>query len=138
MKAKVLCCLLMAFVMNAHGQAIPPPLPLHLSPGDAIKGRSIVSNRQVGLCLLCHSAPIPEERFQGNIAPSLAGVGARWNIDELRQRVAYSRSINPQSVMPDYLQTDNLNRVAPTHQGKSILTAQQVEDVVAFLATLKD
>jgi L-cysteine S-thiosulfotransferase len=132
MKLKVLCSLLVVFVMNAHGQ------PASLSPGDATKGRAIVSNRQVGLCLLCHSAPIPEERFQGNIGPSLAGVGARWNIDELRQRVAYSRNINPQSVMPNYLQVDDLNRVARANQGKSILTAQQVEDVVAFLSTLKD
>jgi L-cysteine S-thiosulfotransferase len=131
-RTKALLGLFMAFTVNAHGQSTS------LLPGDAIKGRAIVSNRQVGLCLLCHSAPIPEERFQGNIGPSLAGVGARWNIDELRQRVAYSRNINPQSVMPNYLQIENLNRVAPVQQGKSILSAQQVEDVVAFLATLKD
>jgi L-cysteine S-thiosulfotransferase len=131
-RAKALFGLLIAFSTNTYAQTV------NLLPGDALKGRSIVSNRQVGLCLLCHSAPIPEERFQGNIGPSLAGVGARWNIDELRQRVAYSRSINPQSVMPNYLQTDSLNRVAPAQQGKSILSAQQVEDVVAFLATLKD
>jgi L-cysteine S-thiosulfotransferase len=131
-RVKVLFGLLVAFTVNAHAQTT------NLLPGDALKGRAIVSNRQVGLCLLCHSAPIPEERFQGNIGPPLAGVGARWNIDELRQRVAYSRSINPQSVMPNYLQIENLNRIAPTQQGKSILSAQQVEDVVAFLATLKD
>jgi L-cysteine S-thiosulfotransferase len=132
MRLKVLTSLLVAFVVNAQGQTVS------LSPGDDTKGRAIVSNRQVGLCLLCHSAPIPEERFQGNIGPSLAGVGARWNTDELRQRVAYSRNINPQSVMPNYLQVDDLNRVARANQGKSILTAQQVEDVVAFLSTLKD
>jgi L-cysteine S-thiosulfotransferase len=131
-RAKALFGLLIAFSTNAYTQTV------NLLPGDALKGRAIMSNRQVGLCLLCHSAPIPEERFQGNIGPSLAGVGARWNIDELRQRVAYSRNFNPQSVMPNYLQTDNLNRVAPAQQGKSILSAQQVEDVVAFLATLKD
>jgi L-cysteine S-thiosulfotransferase len=131
-RAKALLGLFLVFAMNAYAQTVS------LSPGDASKGRAIVSNRQVGLCLLCHSAPIQEERFQGNIGPPLAGVGARWSIDELRQRVAYSRSINPQSVMPNYLQTENLNRVAPAQQGKSILSAQQVEDVVAFLATLKD
>jgi L-cysteine S-thiosulfotransferase len=131
-RAKALFGLFTVFATHAYAQTV------NLSPGDAIKGRAIVSNRQVGLCLLCHSAPIQEERFQGNIGPSLAGVGTRWNIDELRQRVAYSRNINPQSVMPNYLQTENLNRVAPAQQGKSILSAQQVEDVVAFLATLKD
>jgi L-cysteine S-thiosulfotransferase len=107
-------------------------------PGDAVKGRAIVANRQLGLCLLCHSGPIPEERFQGNIAPSLAGAGSRWNENELRQRVAYARKLNPYGIMPSFYQTEGLNRVSNSTQGKSILSAQQIEDVVAYLATLKD
>jgi L-cysteine S-thiosulfotransferase len=107
-------------------------------PGDAVKGRAIVANRQLGLCLLCHSGPIPEERFQGNIAPSLSGAGNRWNESELRQRVAYARKLNPYGIMPSFYQTDGLNRVSGATQGKPILSAQQIEDVVAYLATLKD
>lgn len=105
--------------------------------GDAARGRAIVANRQVGLCLLCHAAPIPEELFQGNLAPDLAGVGARWSPDQLRRRVADARSLNPESIMPPYFRTEGLTRVGAAWQGKTILTAQQLDDVVAWLATLR-
>ena len=111
--------------------------PFTAEPGDAIRGRSIVTNRQVGLCLLCHSGPFPEERFQGNIAPSLAGAGTRWSEAQLRLRVADSRRINPASIMPSYLQAGGGHRVGSAWQGKPILQAQQIEDVVAFLRTLR-
>jgi L-cysteine S-thiosulfotransferase len=112
--------------------------PLTATPGDAARGRAIVTNRQVGLCLLCHSGPFPEERFQGNLAPGLAGAGARRSEAQLRLRVADARRLNPQSIMPTYLQTGGGERVAPALQGKPILTPQQIEDVVAFLATLEN
>jgi len=105
--------------------------------GNAESGRAIVANRQVGLCLLCHSAPIPEERFQGNLAPDLAGVGDRYTRSELRQRIADSSAINPSTIMPSYAKTAGLARVAPAYRDKPIFTAQQIEDVVAYLATLK-
>ena len=94
--------------------------------GDPARGREIVANRQVGLCLLCHRGPFPEERFQGNLAPDLAGAGTRWSEGQLRLRIA------------DYHRTDGLTRVAPAWRGKPILGAQQIEDVVAFLMTLRD
>ncbi len=105
--------------------------------GDAVKGRAIVANRQVGLCLLCHSGPFPEERFQGNLAPDLRGVGSKFTAAELRARVMVPARFNPQSIMPAYSRTDGLARVAPPVRGKPILTAEQIEDVVAYLATLK-
>ena len=108
-----------------------------LAAGDVERGRAIVANRQVGLCLLCHTAPIPEERFQGNLAPDLAGTGSRWTEAQLRQRIADSRSVNPQSIMPAYLRSDGFHRVGASWQGKTILTPQQVDDVVAYLVTLK-
>jgi sulfur-oxidizing protein SoxX len=111
--------------------------PLTGSPGDPARGRAIVADRQVGLCLLCHSAPIPEERFQGDLAPSLAGAGSRWSAAQLRLRIADSSKVNPQTIMPSYLKADGLERVAPSHRGKTVLSAQQIEDVVAYLATLK-
>jgi L-cysteine S-thiosulfotransferase len=112
--------------------------PLSSEAGDAIRGRAIVANRQLGLCLLCHSGPIPEEKFQGTIAPTLAGTGSRWSTSELRQRVAFARTINPQTIMPSFYQSEGFTRVAGNRQGASILTGQQIEDVVAYLATLKD
>jgi sulfur-oxidizing protein SoxX len=122
---------------NAAADTFDHPLP-GTTPGDPARGRAIVANRQVGLCLLCHSAPIPEERFQGDLAPNLDGAGARWTVPQLRLRIADSSRINPNTIMPSYWRTEGLVRVAPAHQGRTILSAQQIEDVVAFLATLKD
>ena len=118
------------------GDAVPSSLTG--TPGDAARGRSIVVNRTVGLCLLCHSGPFPEERFQGNLAPDLKGAGARWSAAELRLRIINSHKLNADTIMPAYYALDGLNRVAPAYRGKPILTAEQIEDVVAFLATLRD
>jgi len=118
------------------GDAIPDSLTGQ--PGDPAKGRAIVANRQLGLCLLCHSGPFPEERFQGDLSPTLAGAGSRWSTGQLRLRVVDAQRLNPDTIMPPYYRLTGLHRVAPGFAGKTILTAEQVEDVVAYLATLKD
>jgi len=121
----------------AHGNdAIPESLTG--AKGDPARGRAIVANRQVGLCLLCHSGPFPEERFQGNLAPDLKGAGRRWSEGQLRLRIVDSARINPATIMPAYHRTEGLVRVAPAWRGKPVLTAEQIEDVVTFLMTLKD
>ena len=114
------------------------PASLTGSKGDPARGRAIVTNRQLGLCLLCHSGPFQEERFQGNLAPDLAGAGKRWNEGQLRLRIVDSSRINPATIMPAYHRADGFTRVAPAWRGKPILNAEQIEDVVAFLTTLKD
>lgn len=111
--------------------------PLEGARGDPARGRAIVADRHVGLCLLCHPAPIPEERFQGDLAPDLAGVGARLSEGELRQRLVDPSRTNPDTIMPAYYRTQGLVRVAPSLRGRPVLTAQQIEDVVAWLATLR-
>ena len=105
--------------------------------GDPAKGRAIVANRQVGLCLLCHSGPFPEERFQGTLAPDLAGAGTRWSPGQLRLRIVDSTRINPATIMPPYYRIDDLTRVSPAFAGKPVLNAEQIEDVVAYLATCR-
>jgi sulfur-oxidizing protein SoxX len=105
--------------------------------GDPARGRQIVANRQVGLCLLCHTAPVPEERFQGDLAPDLKGVGARLSEAQIRERIVDPSRATPDTIMPAYYKTDGLTRVAPAYQGKTILTAEQIDDVVAYLVTLK-
>ena len=117
------------------GDAIPQPLTT--VPGDAARGRAIVANRQLGLCLLCHSGPIAEERFQGTLAPNLAGAGSRSSAGQLRLRLVDSRQVRVDSIMPAYFKTAGLARVGAAWQGRTILDAQQVEDVVAYLVTLK-
>ncbi|MBV0881787.1 sulfur oxidation c-type cytochrome SoxX [Noviherbaspirillum sp. L7-7A] len=121
---------------RVEGDGIPQPLAT--AAGDAARGRAIVANRQVGLCLLCHAGPLPEERFQGNLAPDLAGSGTRWSEAQLRLRIVDAGRINPDTIMPAYYRIDGLNNVAPAVRGKPILDAQQVEDVVAYLRTLKE
>ncbi len=112
------------------------PTPLTGAKGDPVRGRALVADRQVGLCLLCHSGPFPEERFQGNLAPDL-GSAARLTEGQIRQRIVDPRQANPDSIMPAYYRTGNLTRVAPAWRGKPVLTAEQIEDIVAYLTTLK-
>lgn len=114
------------------------PEPLGGMAGDAAEGRRIVATRQLGLCLLCHSGPLPEERFQGNLAPDLAGAGRRWNAAQLRLRLVDPQQLNPDSIMPAYHRTQGLTRVGPAWRERPILSAQQIEDVVAFLTTLRE
>jgi sulfur-oxidizing protein SoxX len=112
--------------------------PLTDEPADPARGRAIVTDRRVGLCLLCHAGPFPEERFQGTLAPDLAGVGKRWSAGQLRLRLVDSRRLNPNSIMPAYYRVDGLARVGAAWRDRPVLSAQEIEDVVAFLATLRD
>jgi L-cysteine S-thiosulfotransferase len=127
----------LALLFIAGARADELPASLTGVKGDPSRGRAIVANRQLGLCLLCHSAPIPEERFQGNLAPDLRGVGARLPEGEIRLRLIDPARANPQTIMPAYFKTEGLNRVAPSYRGKPVLSAEQIEDVVAYLVTLK-
>ena len=106
-------------------------------PGNVARGRALVVSRQEGLCILCHSGPFPEERFQGNLAPDLAVSAARLSSAQLRARIVDASRFNPDTIMPSYFRTDGLTRVAPQFAGKTILTAQEIEDVVVFLVSLK-
>ena len=117
------------------GDAIPASLTG--GQGDAARGRAIVANHNTGLCLLCHSGPFPEDKFQGTMAPDLAGAGARWSEGQLRLRIVDASKFNPQTIMPPFYRVDHLTRVAQAYRGKPVLSAVEVEDVVAYLMTLK-
>ena len=114
------------------------PASLTGTAGDPARGRAIVVDRRLGTCLLCHSGPFPEEKFQGNLAPDLSGVGSRWSPGQMRLRLVDASRLNPDTIMPSYYRVEGLNRVAAGWRGKPVLSAEQIEDVVAFLSMLRD
>jgi sulfur-oxidizing protein SoxX len=144
MRAALFALALMAATGSAAAETAMPkivgdaiPASLTGSPGDAARGRAIVRNRQSGLCLLCHRGPFPEDPLQGTLAPDMSGAGARWSEGQLRLRIVDARRLNPATIMPPYYSTDGLSQVAPAFAGKTILTAAQIEDVVAYLVSLR-
>lgn len=137
------CCALGLAVLGASAEEAAPyqvenyaiAQALTAQPGDPARGASIVIEHEPGNCLSCHAVPVDAEFF-GTTGPSLAGVARRLNAAQLRLRLADPKQINPLSIMPAYYRTHGLQRVAPAYAGHTILTAQQIEDVVAFLLTL--
>ena len=131
--------LLLVLPLLVAGKAVGDegiPASLTGAKGDPARGRAIVANRQAGLCLLCHTGPFPEERFQGNLAPDLREA-ARLTEAEIRLRLVDPARVNPQTIVPAYYRAGGLTNVAPAYRGKTVLTAEQIEDVVAYLLTLK-
>lgn len=124
-----------AFAFTVERDGIPTSLTG--ATGDAARGKAIVGNRQLGLCVLCHAGPFGDDRFQGSIGPNLAGIGSRLAEAQIRLRVVDARRLNPGSVMPSYFNTEGLARVAAAFERRPILSAGQIEDVVAYLATLR-
>jgi sulfur-oxidizing protein SoxX len=127
--------LAVALLIAVVGDAIPASLTGE--KGDAARGRGIVADRNVGLCLLCHSGPFPEVRQQGTVAPDLSETATRLTEGQIRLRIVDSSRVNPATIMPPYFRTEGLGRVAPAFRDKTVLTAAQIEDVVAYLLTLK-
>jgi sulfur-oxidizing protein SoxX len=117
------------------GDAIPEPLTN--ARGDAARGRALVVERS-STCILCHSGPFPEQKFQGDLAPSLAGSGSRWSEGQLRLRLVDASRLNAATIMPSYYRVDGLDRVGTLWRGKPILSAEQIEDIVAYLVTLRE
>ena len=103
--------------------------------GDIARGREVFSSREGGHCVLCHSAP--GIATAGNVGPPLAGVGSRLSAGQIRLRIADITRVNPDAAMPTFHRTQDLTRVAPQYAGRTALSGQQVEDLVAFLGTLR-
>jgi sulfur-oxidizing protein SoxX len=140
-----LAAVLLAAPCAAGAQALPPyaivddaiPEPLTPARGDATRGRALVVERS-STCILCHSGPFPEQKFQGDLAPDLAGSGSRWSEGQLRLRLVDASRLNAATIMPSYYRVDGLNRVGTPWRGKPILSAEQIEDIVAFLGSLRE
>jgi sulfur-oxidizing protein SoxX len=109
------------------------------APGDAANGREVFKNRKQGNCLACHvNADMPEESFHGEAGPEMTGVADRWDASELRAIVANSKMVFEDTIMPAFYKDTGYTRPLEDFEGKSILTAQQVEDVIAYLQTLTE
>jgi sulfur-oxidizing protein SoxX len=113
------------------------PQSLTGMPGDAARGRALVLDR-TSTCILCHNGPFPEVKFQGDLAPDLAGAGSRWSESQLRLRLVDASRLNPVTIMPSYYRLDGLDRVGSAWRGRPILSAEQIEDIVAYLTTLRE
>ena len=113
------------------------PMPLTGAPGDPTRGRALVVER-ISTCILCHNGPFPEQKFQGDLAPNLAGSGNRWSEGQLRLRLVDASHLNEATIMPSYYRADGLTRVGLNWRGKPILSAEQIEDIVAYLVTLRE
>jgi L-cysteine S-thiosulfotransferase len=116
------------------GDAIPDSLTK--ARGDIARGRALVVDR-TSTCILCHNGPFPELKFQGDLAPGLAGSGSRWSEGQLRLRLVDASRLNAATIMPSYYRVDGLHRVGPAWRGRPILSAEQIEDIVAYLVTLR-
>src|SRR5262245_57530854 len=103
------------------------PASLTGSDGNPTRGRAIVLDRRLGACLLCHTGPFPEEKFQGTLAPDLSGAGSRWTAAQLRLRLVDATRLNPDTIMPAYYRVDGLTRVGKSWAGKPMLTPGQIE-----------
>lgn len=123
-------------VYEVRGDAIPDPLVAR--PGDAANGARLMANRHRSLCVLCHAGPFSEPHMQGDIAPNLSGIGGRLSAGQIRLRVANIKALNPESLMPAYLAVVDRPDIAEVWRGRSILEPGEIEDIVAYLATLKE
>jgi sulfur-oxidizing protein SoxX len=107
-------------------------------PGDAKAGRKIAINRKKGNCLACHAvSDLKDQPFHGNVGPSLDGVAKRYSVGSLRLRIVNSKAFNDDTIMPDFYNMEGHKRVKGKFKGKTVLSAQEVEDVLAYLTTLK-
>jgi sulfur-oxidizing protein SoxX len=130
---------------SAAAQALRPyavvvdaiPASLTGTPGDTARGRALMRDRST-TCILCHSGPFSDDKFQGDLAPTLSGTGSRWSEGQLRLRLVDASRLNPTTIMPSYYRVEGLDRVGAAWRGKPILSAEQIEDMVAYLATLRE
>jgi sulfur-oxidizing protein SoxX len=105
--------------------------------GNAERGRALIVGREAANCVLCHAVPEPGVRFSGNLGPPLGGVARTLTVAQLRLRVVDNMRLNPKTIMPSYYRIEGFDQVAGAYRGKPILGAEQIEDIVAYLATLK-
>jgi len=126
----------LASALRIEGDAVPEPL--NGVGGDPVRGHQVFVSREEGHCVLCHQIDGLEAEFQGNVGPDLTGIGTRLTAGQIRYRIVDAQSVWPDTVMPSYYRTGGLRQVGQAYRGSPALTAEQIEDIVAFLETQTD
>jgi sulfur-oxidizing protein SoxX len=112
------------------------PVSLTGKPGDPVNGKKLAINRKKGNCLACHVMPIPKEQFHGEVGPDISDVGSHFTEAQLRLRLVDAKALNPDTIMPAFLKAGT-HDVLKKFDGKTILGPQDIEDIIAYLMTLK-
>ncbi len=134
----VLCGALAASANAAEYVVVDDTIPASLTgkAGDPAAGKKLAIHRKKGNCLACHVMPIPEEQFHGEIGPDISDAGSNYTEAELRMRLVDPKVLNPDTIMPAFLKTGTTD-VLKKFAGKTILKPQEIEDIIAYLMTLK-
>lgn len=120
--------------------------PLTGKAGDPKRGEAIMINRKLGNCLACHHLSVFDEKAKtdpnkygdmGEVGPPLDGIAERYDEGQLRLLLVDAKQVYPDTIMPAFYKVEGLHRVLPEYEGKPILNAQEIEDVLSFLMTLK-
>lgn len=127
-----------AALAQPASKAVDVPQSLTGAAGDAERGRALAWARDRGNCVACHAIPGPDMATHGNLGPPLKGIADRQGEGQIRARIVDARAFNPGSLMPSYYRTDGLKRVAKALAGRPVLSAAEVEDMVAFMLTLRE
>ena len=144
---RLIAALALVLATSAHAATVPPgevavrsdeiAQPLTDDTPNPRRGLAVAGNTTMGNCLVCHAIPIPTAPGSGDLGPSLAGVGARLSAGQMRLRIVDAKRLNPATIMPAYYRIDGLNRVGAKYLGQTMLSAQDIEDLIAYLQTLK-
>ena len=135
-RAALTCLLLAAWSLAGKAQEADAMASSLAAAGDPAIGRAIFSDRESGHCVLCHQVDGLEVPFQGNLGPALSDVGARLTEAQIRLRIVDNTKVNPGTVMPSYYRTADLHQVGSAYQGETVLSAAEVEHLVAWLSQL--
>jgi len=135
-RAVLICLLLTAWNLVGEPQDADAMSESLAAVGDPVIGEEIFSDRESGHCVLCHQVDGLEVPFQGNLGPALSDVGARLTEAQIRLRIVDNTKVNPGTVMPSYYRTTDLHQVGRAYQGETVLSAAEMEHLVAWLSQL--
>ncbi len=134
MTARLILPLLLLGQIAWASDTLPPLVDVAASPAE---GERVFIEREAGHCVLCHQVDGLDAPFQGNLGPVLTGIGSRLSEAQIRLRIVDASQLNPDTIMPPYYRRTGLEQVAAGYGGQTVLSAEQIEHLVAWLASLE-